>query len=106
MEPTKKKTKKKTVMPVAEEKVDMTPTVPFSELHTPVKKEKHKHQAFKKPDYYLTLFKVKDHTTWRAAMHSGAEAFDNEVRKNMTKLVITETIVYKIDRLTGDIKKI
>lgn len=52
--------------------------------------------------YYLTLFKLEGHTTWRAHLGGHKDAFDTEQKawgKKGPK--ITEKVVMRIDRITG-----
>lgn len=50
--------------------------------------------------YYLTLFKLEGHTTWRAHLGGHKEAFALE-QKNWKGAKITEQVTMRIDRLTG-----
>ncbi len=56
--------------------------------------------------YYLTLFTLAGHTTWRAHLSMGKETFDNSTKdilgKNPPK--ITAKHMLRIDRITGQIQ--
>ena len=53
--------------------------------------------------YYLTLFKVEGHTTWRAHLGQDKDAFQHDKEKNWGKKgpVVTDIMVMRIDRITG-----
>lgn len=53
--------------------------------------------------YYLTLFKIEGHTTWRAHLSQKAEAFQDDIKKNWNQNppTVTEKMVVRIDRVTG-----
>lgn len=51
--------------------------------------------------YYLTLFKLEGHQTWRAHLGGHKEAFDVEQKNWLKGPVITEKQTMRIDRLTG-----
>ncbi len=54
--------------------------------------------------YYITLFTLEGHSTWRAFMSQNKEGFLNDQKnwgKNPTK--ITKQNTMRIDRLTGQI---
>jgi len=57
----------------------------------------------KKPErelaYYLTLFKIKGHSTWRAYLGGSKDSFKKQVVNDHHD--ITETMVMRIDRVTG-----
>lgn len=53
------------------------------------------------PFYYLTLFKLEGHSSWRAHLSGMQTAFDDEALKWTNAPKITEKQVIKIDRLTG-----
>lgn len=55
--------------------------------------------------YYVTLFKIEGHTTFR--MHSSAskDGFEQQVAA-FTKAPITEKKEFRIDRVTGAIKQL
>lgn len=53
--------------------------------------------------YYLTVFKLKGHTTYRATLHQKKDNFNENVAKHTD---ITEKKVYRIDRITSEIKEI
>jgi len=52
--------------------------------------------------YYLTLFKLEGHQTWRAHLSGHVDGFEVE-QKNWTKKApaVTEVQKLRIDRLTG-----
>lgn len=51
--------------------------------------------------YYLTLFRLKGHTTWHAYLSRDYDGFKRNVETNNQN--VTETRVIKIDRLQGSI---
>lgn len=52
--------------------------------------------------YYLTLFKIEGHTTWRAHIASEEEKFDEQAKaKGHPK--VTEKRVIRIDRFTSEL---
>lgn len=52
--------------------------------------------------YYLTLFKLEGHQTWRAALKSHPTSFDKEVKNwPKTSPKVTEKQTLRIDRITG-----
>jgi hypothetical protein len=57
--------------------------------------------------YYLTMFKLEGHETWRAHLGGHKDAFTIEQKnwsgKNVPK--VTETRVLRFDRLTGTFKE-
>lgn len=53
--------------------------------------------------YYLTLFKIEGHTTFRLQMHSTPEGFDKEWASGINRPTITERKVMRVDRITGAI---
>ena len=48
--------------------------------------------------YFLTLFKIKGHSTWRTDLSQTKDSFEVRVAKMTT---VTEKKVYRIDRITG-----
>ena len=48
--------------------------------------------------YYLTLFKIKGHSTWRAHLAQNKDGFVEQVQKSTT---VTEYQTIRIDRVTG-----
>lgn len=53
-------------------------------------------------NYYLTLFKLEGHTTWRAHLGGHPEAFEKQVdNDNWPKITGTKTFV--VDRVKGTI---
>lgn len=55
--------------------------------------------------YYLTLFKIVGHQTWRNHLAQHATAF-KEAIGNTIQAEVTESKAYKIDRVTGEIAAI
>lgn len=52
--------------------------------------------------YYLTLFKLKGHETWRAHFSAHPNDFEEKERKNWTPgVVMTDKQVLRFDRITG-----
>lgn len=53
--------------------------------------------------YYLTLFQLEGHTTWRAHLSNKVDAFELDTKKNWGKNAptITAKRIIKIDRVTG-----
>lgn len=71
-------------------------------------KEKKKYK-FDDPAYYLTLFKLEGHETWRASLKMQKDGFDKEWESTQSfnggkKPKITEKNVIRIDRITGQIR--
>lgn len=56
------------------------------------------------PSYYLTLFKLEGHETWRAFLGTYPDSFEKQLQKETPK--VTEKNVLKIDRINGTIKPI
>lgn len=57
-----------------------------------------------KPFYFLTIFKIKDHKTWRlGGCHPENDGFDKYLSTQPKHPVVTERKVFKIDRVTGEI---
>lgn len=52
--------------------------------------------------YYLTMFKLKGHETWRADLKGNATAFD-DLMDPVAKGRITERKTFRIDRKTGEV---
>lgn len=52
--------------------------------------------------YYLTLFKVEGHRTWRSHLTGYAEGFNDHVTK-LLKVKVTDVRRYKVDRINGEI---
>lgn len=50
--------------------------------------------------YYLTIFKIKGHTTWRMSLNGDKEAFNHGL-KNMQNTTITERKDFRFDRIAG-----
>lgn len=59
----------------------------------------------KDPAYYLTLIKIEGHRTYRVLLHNVIDGFEKEWNKGKHPKV-TEKLVYRIDRLTGEMKQI
>lgn len=59
----------------------------------------------KKPAYFLTLYKLEGHTTWRANLGGDEDHFNREIKTNWKNNApkVTEKRIIKIDRLTGTI---
>lgn len=55
----------------------------------------------KTPEYFLTLFKLEGHNTWRAHIAGHATGFEEEAKKNKFPK-ITEKRKTRIDRITGE----
>lgn len=53
--------------------------------------------------YFLTLFKIKGHRTFRSALHKHPTSFEKGVVQSGSE--INEKIIYKVNRLTGEITK-
>lgn len=68
------------------------------------KKNQPQREAPKDKDlaYYLTLFKIEGHTTWRAHLAQDKEAFEKQKQPTWPK--VTELVVMRIDRLTDTFK--
>lgn len=62
-----------------------------------------KKMALDKKDlcYYMTLFKIEGHTTYRGHFAAAKDAFDKQLQPTTPK--ITERKVYRIDRITGEL---
>lgn len=54
--------------------------------------------------YFLTLFKIEGHQTWRAFLGGKESSFDDQVQASMPK--ITERKVLYINRITGVISEL
>jgi len=65
-----------------------------------MKEEKKKDLA-----YYLTLFKIEGHTTWRAHLGQFPDSFDRQ-KQNDNWPAVTEKQVLRIDRITGGFKNL
>ncbi len=50
--------------------------------------------------YYLTLFKIEGHSTWRADLKRDKNTFDKMIDP---KTKVTERKVFRVDRLTGEV---
>ncbi len=50
--------------------------------------------------YYLTLFKIEDHSSWRAHLSGHENGFENEWATNGKRPKITEKKIIRIDRKT------
>lgn len=60
-------------------------------------------QKLKDPSYYLTLFKIEGHETYRAHLSNRKTGFETDVVPN-TKVVETKAI--RFDRITGNFEQI
>ncbi len=54
--------------------------------------------------YYVTLFKIEGHETWRVHTGSNPDDLDSQLKGGNTVPKVTERKVQKIDRLTGEIE--
>lgn len=54
--------------------------------------------------YYITLFKIEGHSTWRCSIKATPTAFDEEIEKTKGFPKITARKVYRVDRKTGGVK--
>lgn len=54
--------------------------------------------------YYVTMFKLEGHTTWRCHMSQNQQGFELEQKNWPPKVKITEKNVLRIDRITGTIQ--
>lgn len=52
--------------------------------------------------YYVTMFKIEGHTTWRAHLCGHKDGFTRQVENDKAK--VTEKNVLRIDRITGQIQ--
>lgn len=57
----------------------------------------------KEKAYYLTLFKIEGHKTWRAHLAAGAKQFDEERSRWVKSPKITDRSTLRIDRITKEI---
>ena len=57
------------------------------------------------PAYYLTLFKIEGHETWRGHYGRNSDAFDVEWSTGIRPKV-TARKLFRIDRISGDIKEL
>lgn len=65
---------------------------------------KHFQENKKDLAYYLTLYKLAGHTTWRAHLSTSKDGFEREKKAwslNSTMPKITETQCLRLDRVTG-----
>ncbi len=59
-----------------------------------------------KLEYFINLFKVEGHGTWRISVHAKAGDFERLLGIDGTKKpVITDKKILIVDRVTGDIKE-
>ena len=58
--------------------------------------------------YYLTLYKIEGHTTWRAQLSHEKNGFDNQIKsqKEGRHPKITARRNVRIDRITGEVTKV
>lgn len=67
--------------------------------------EKPKRQFKRDMAYYVTMYKLEGHETWRVNLAQTPEHFDAVEKKNWPPTVkVTEKNVLRIDRITGQIK--
>ncbi len=64
-----------------------------------------KRPATKELAYYLTVFKIEGHETWRASMGGYAGAF-SESLKTGNHPKVTAKKLYRIDRITGALEEL
>jgi len=71
----------------------------------PQKKQKNPGVAAPKKElaYYLTVFKIENHSTWRSFLGGNIDVFAGQVEA-FTK--VTEKKTYRVDRISGEIKEI
>lgn len=55
-------------------------------------------------EYYLTLFKLEGHQTWRAHLGGYKESFEKVITANAHQPKVTESQTLVIDRITGTFK--
>lgn len=57
--------------------------------------------------YYLTLFKIEGHTTYRASLHDRKDGFDRQFTNPENKRPkITEMKVLRIGKLKGEVEEV
>lgn len=58
--------------------------------------------------YYLTLYKIEGHQTWRASLSQKKDGFELQIKnQNAGKFPkVTEKMVMRIDRLTGGFSEV
>lgn len=66
------------------------------------KKRQPQREAPKDLGYYLTLFKLEGHTTWRAHLSGGKDDFEKQKQATWPK--VTEKNVIRIDRIAGTLQ--
>lgn len=54
--------------------------------------------------YYVVMFKLEGHTTWRCHMSQDIEGFKREQKNWPPSVKVTEQNTLRIDRITGQIK--
>lgn len=69
-------------------------------------KNKPKEVAKEIPKYFLCLFKVEGHATWRSIMVPTLEKVDDQLKNQTGKNKITERKVFVIDRTAGTLEEI
>lgn len=70
-------------------------------------KEKHQPGEGKDMAYYLTLFKIEGHSTWRSHVSGKKDGFDHEWSVGeIHHPKVTERKTLRIDRITGEFKEI
>lgn len=55
--------------------------------------------------YYLTVFKIEGHTTYRALLHSDTGGFAREWEHDGKHPAPLDKKIYRFDRITGEIKE-
>lgn len=58
--------------------------------------------------YYLTLFKIDGHQTWRADLKGHRSGFDEMINaiNQKSRPKVTEKMIIRIDRLTGGFSEV
>lgn len=69
------------------------------------KKDKAIHTMPKDFYYYLTMFKIEGHTTWRCVMSMDKKSFSKAVAADPNHPKITDIKILLIDRITGELKE-
>lgn len=55
--------------------------------------------------YYLTVFRIEGHTTWRTHLTEHEKGFEKQ-EKSLNFPMVTDKKTYIVDKVTGDITKI
>ena len=67
--------------------------------------EKKEHKPLSDAAYYVTMYKLQGHETWRVSIAQNPDHFETVEKKNWPPtVVVTEKNVIRIDRITGQIK--